>query len=196
MIIRQAVQLIYTSSPRNVPDLLRGSWTILGINIPRWRLVLALLAVAPRHRDLVAAGAHQFRAQGPRRGRQPRPCGERPASMSGRCVPGCSPSAPPSPGSPAVSLAPVSTLDPQYGLLFMVNAFPGHHPWGTRIVDRFGGGGGGPRWIAGAAAVRHSHRLRPDIGSGDRGRGCPASTCRGCGAWQSGGRTAPPIAAE
>ena len=45
VIIRQAVQLIYTSSPRNVPDLLRGSWTILGINMPRWRLVLALLAV-------------------------------------------------------------------------------------------------------------------------------------------------------
>ena len=169
VIIRQAVQLIYTSSPRNVPDLLRGSWTILGINIPRWRLVLALLAV------LLVIGTWWLLGR-TRFGLKARAVVANPdlaesvgldvgAMRAGLFTIGAALA-----GLAGGVLAPVSTLDPQYGLLFMVNAFLVTILGGPGIIDRFGGGGGGARGIAGAAAVRHSHRLRSDPGSGDRGR--------------------------
>jgi branched-chain amino acid transport system permease protein/urea transport system permease protein len=122
VIIRQAVQLIYTSSPRNVPDLLTGSWTILGVNVPRWRLVLALLAV------LLVIGAWWL-LERTRFGLRARAVVANPdlaettgldvgAMRAGLFTIGAALA-----GLAGGVLAPVSTLDPQYGLLFLVNAF-------------------------------------------------------------------------
>jgi branched-chain amino acid transport system permease protein/urea transport system permease protein len=122
VIIRQAVQLIYTASPRSVPDLMSGSWTVLGINIPRWRLVLALLAV------LLVVGTWWL-LERTRFGLRARAVVANPdlAESVGLDVGGIRAGlfsiGAGLAGLAGGVLAPISTLDPQFGLLFLVNAF-------------------------------------------------------------------------
>jgi branched-chain amino acid transport system permease protein/urea transport system permease protein len=149
VIIRQAVQLVYTSSPRNVPDLLRGSWLILGVNIPRWRLVLAVLAA------VLVIGAWWLLAR-TRFGLRARAVVANPdlaettgldvgAMRAGLFTIGAALA-----GLAGGALAPVSTLDPQYGLLFLVNAF---------LVTILGGPGSLTGLVAAAAVLGGSLAL-------------------------------------
>lgn len=122
VIVRQGVQLLYSAVPRQVRDPLRGSFTLLDANIPRWRLLIVLVDV------LVIAGASALlsRTRFGLRARASVRNAELAETMGidvglvraalftiGSGVAGLA----------GALLAPISTLDPQFGLLFLVNSF-------------------------------------------------------------------------
>ncbi len=122
VIIRQTVQLIYSANPRLVPDPIGGSFTIAGLNVPWWRLIVVAIAVA-----VVALVATLFsktrfglEAQATvRNATLAETSGVSTAAVRawlfaiGAGIAGLAGSV----------LAPLNTLDPQYGLLFLVNSF-------------------------------------------------------------------------
>ena len=122
VIVRQGVQLLYSAVPRQVQDPLRGSFTLLDVNIPRWRLLIVLVDVVV----IVAIFALLSRT---RFGLRARASVRNPdlAETIGIDVgwvrallftigSGLA-------GLAGALLAPISTLDPQFGLLFLVNSF-------------------------------------------------------------------------
>lgn len=141
LLIRQAVQLIYSANPRQVTDPIGGSFEVGGFNVPWWRFVLVLVTitvvvalvaalrtrVGVRWRATVAnpdraetLGVHTGRAR---------------TAMFGL---GCGLA-----GLAGAILAPLNTLNPQFGTRFLINSF---------LVVILGGQGslGG---LAGAAIV-------------------------------------------
>ena len=122
VIIRQTVQLLFSPNPRRVPDPLRGSIELFGINFPRWRLLVAVLVVAlvvavwaflhrtgiglraraavvnPDLAETVGLGVGRIRAL---------------LFVVGAAIAGLA----------GALLAPIQTIDPQFGLLFLVNSF-------------------------------------------------------------------------
>ena len=122
VIVRQGVQLIYSAVPRQVKDPLRGSLTLFDVNIPNWRLLIVVADILLIAGIFVLLSRTSF-------GLRARACVGNPALAEtmgidvswarallftiGSGVTGLA----------GGLLAPISTLDPQFGLLFLVNAF-------------------------------------------------------------------------
>jgi urea transport system permease protein len=122
VIIRQGVQLIYSAVPRQVRDPLRGSFDLFDVNIPRWRLLIVVVDV------LLVAGIGALLSR-TRFGLRARASVRNPelAETMGIDVgwvrafvfaigSGVA-------GAAGALMAPISTLDPEFGLLFLVNSF-------------------------------------------------------------------------
>jgi len=99
VIIRQVAQLLYSATPRLVDDPIGGSFTVAGLNVPWWRLVVVVITVA-----VVAAVTALFARTR---------FGLEALFTIGAGIAGLA----------GAVLAPLNTLDPQYGLLFLVNSF-------------------------------------------------------------------------
>jgi urea transport system permease protein len=122
VIVRQGVQLLYSSVPRQVRDPLRGSFTLFDINIPRWRLLILVVDVVLVVGIAALLSRTRFGLRARASVRNPVlaetmgiDVGWVRASLFalGSAVAGLA----------GALLAPISTLDPQFGLLYLVNAF-------------------------------------------------------------------------
>jgi urea transport system permease protein len=149
VIIRQGVQLIYSAVPRQVRDPLRGSFVLFDVNVPRWRLLIVVVDV------LVVAciGALLSRTSFGLRARASVRNPELAETMGidvgwmrallfaiGSGVAGLA----------GALMAPISTLDPQFGLLFLVNSF---------LVVILGGVGSLPGLVVGGIVLGGSLAL-------------------------------------
>ena len=122
VIIRQVVQLIYSANPRTVGDPIGGSIVVAGLNVPWWRLVIVIATVAlvALVSQILARTSFGLRARATVRNPTL-------AETMGINV-GVTRAALFALGSALAGLAgallaPINTLDPQFGLLFLVNAF-------------------------------------------------------------------------
>jgi len=122
VIIRQVAQLLYSANPRLVDDPIGGSFTVAGLNVPWWRLTVVVITVVVVS-AVAALFAHtRFGLQARATVRNPtlaETSGINTAAVRaalftiGAAVAGLA----------GAVLAPLNTLDPQYGLLFLVNSF-------------------------------------------------------------------------
>jgi branched-chain amino acid transport system permease protein len=122
VIIRQVVQLIFSPNPQTVRDPIGGSIVLAELNIPWWRLVIVIVT------GVVVVGVSQFLLR-TGFGLHARATVVNPALAETTGVPtgfvrAClfaigSAIA----GLAGAMLAPISTLNPQFGLLFLVNSF-------------------------------------------------------------------------
>jgi urea ABC transporter permease protein UrtB len=122
VITRQVVQLLYSANPRRVDDAIGGSFEVAGFNVPWWRLVIVIATVA------LVAGVSAILAR-TEFGLRARATVRNPALAEtmginvglmraalfaiGSAIAGLA----------GALLAPINTLDPQFGLLFLVNSF-------------------------------------------------------------------------
>ena len=122
VIIRQVVQLIFSPNPQTVRDPVGGSIVVLGFNIPWWRLVIVIVTGA------VVIGVSQFLLRTGfglhARATVVNPPLAETTGINTGFVRAClfamgSAIA----GLAGAMLAPISTLNPQFGLLFLVNSF-------------------------------------------------------------------------
>jgi urea transport system permease protein len=122
VIIRQVVQLIFSPNPQTVRDPIGGSIVVLGFNIPWWRLVIVIVSGA------VVVGVSQFLLRTGfglhARATVVNPALAETTGIHTGFVRAClfaigSGIA----GLAGAMLAPISTLNPQFGLLFLVNSF-------------------------------------------------------------------------
>ena len=122
VIIRQVVQLIFSPNPQTVRDPIGGSIVLAGFNIPWWRLVIVIVT------GVVVVGVSQFLLR-TGFGLHARATVVNPVLAETTGIPtgfvrAClfaigSAIA----GLAGAMLAPISTLNPQFGLLFLVNSF-------------------------------------------------------------------------
>lgn len=122
IVVRQIIQLIYTANPRTVTDPIGGSFVLVGFNIPWWRFVIVLSAIVLV--AFVSLGMNRTRF-----GLYARATVRNPdlAETMGINV-GVMRAALFTIGSGLAGLsgaliAPINTLTPSFGLLFLVNAF-------------------------------------------------------------------------
>ena len=122
VIIRQLVQFIFSPNPQLVRSPIGGSFQLAGFNIPWWRLVIVVVTAA------LVIGVIQF-LQRSRFGLHARAAVANPVLAEtmgikvgavrawlfalGAAIAGLA----------GAMLAPISTLNPQFGLLFLVNSF-------------------------------------------------------------------------
>ncbi len=122
VIIRQVVQFIFSPNPQTVRNPIGGSFLLGGFNIPWWRLVIVLVTA------VLLVGLIQFLKRS-RFGLHARATVANPvlaetmginsaAVRAGLFTLGSAIA-----GLAGAMLAPISTLNPQFGLLFLVNSF-------------------------------------------------------------------------
>ncbi|MBA2338030.1 MAG: branched-chain amino acid ABC transporter permease, partial [Acidimicrobiia bacterium] len=122
VIIRQIVQLVFSPNPQTVRDPIGGSVVVAGFNIPWWRLVIVLLTMA------VVVGVSQLLMR-TSFGLHARATVVNPALAetmginTGLVRAGLFAIGSAIAGLGGAMLAPISTLNPQFGLLFLVNSF-------------------------------------------------------------------------
>jgi urea ABC transporter permease protein UrtB len=122
VIVRQVVQLIFSPNPQTVPDPIGGSFVVGGFNIPWWRLVVVIATVA------VVSGVSQFLKR-TSFGLHARATVVNPVLAETTGIPtglvraGLFSLGSGVAGLAGAMLAPISTLNPQFGLLFLVNSF-------------------------------------------------------------------------
>jgi urea transport system permease protein len=122
VIIRQVVQLLYTANPRRVDDAIGGSFEIAGFNVPWWRLVIVIAAVGLVALVSAILARTDFGLRARATVRNPtlaETIGINVGVMRAALFALGSAIA----GLAGALLAPVNTLDPQFGLLFLVNSF-------------------------------------------------------------------------
>ncbi len=122
VIIRQVVQLIYSANPRTVQDAIGGSFAVLGFNVPWWRLVVVIAAVGLVALASVLLARTEFGLHARATVRNPalaETMGINVGLMRAALFALGSALA----GLAGALLAPINTLDPQFGLLFLVNSF-------------------------------------------------------------------------
>ena len=122
VIIRQAVQLLYSANPRSVDNPVSGSVLVLGFNVPWWRLTIVLVTVGLVYGvyRLLSGTAFGLRARASVRNPA---LAETTGIDVGRMRLALFVIGSAIAGLAGALLAPINTLDPQYGLLFLVNAF-------------------------------------------------------------------------
>ncbi len=122
VIIRQTVQLAYSAVPRSVSDPLRGSFQVLGVNVPRWRLVIVVAVLLLILGMWLLLNRTPFGLRARATVRNPTLAATMGIDIGwmrawmfvmGSAIAGLAGSL----------LAPINTLDPQFGLLFLVNSF-------------------------------------------------------------------------
>ena len=122
VIIRQLVQFIFSPNPQTVRSPIGGSFLLGGFNIPWWRLIIVLATV------VLLVGVIQF-LQRSRFGLHARATVANPALAEtmgincGAVRAGLFALGSAIAGLAGAMLAPISTLNPQFGLLFLVNSF-------------------------------------------------------------------------
>jgi urea transport system permease protein len=122
VIIRQVVQLIYSANPRSVEDAIGGSFAVLGFNVPWWRLVVVLTTVGLVALVSALFARTEFGLHARATVRNPvlaETMGINVGVMRAALFALGSAIA----GLAGALLAPINTLDPQFGLLFLVNSF-------------------------------------------------------------------------
>ena len=122
VIIRQVVQLIYSANPRTVQDAIGGSFAVAGFNVPWWRLVVVIVTVGLVALVSVILAKTSFGLHARATVRNPalaETMGINVGLMRAALFAGGSAIA----GLAGALLAPINTLDPQFGLLFLVNSF-------------------------------------------------------------------------
>jgi branched-chain amino acid transport system permease protein/urea transport system permease protein len=122
VIIRQAMQLWFTANPRTVDDPIGGSFELAGFNVPWWRFTIVIAA-------LVLIAAILFMLDRSRFGLYARATIRNPqlAATMGINISitrallfgaGCALA-----GLGGALIAPINTLSPSFGVLFLVNSF-------------------------------------------------------------------------
>ena len=122
VIIRQVVQLIYSANPRTVHDAIGGSFDVAGIIVPWWRLVLVIATAGLVALVSVIVARTDFGLHARATVRNPalaETMGINVGLMRAALFALGSAIA----GLAGALLAPINTLDPQFGLLFLVNSF-------------------------------------------------------------------------
>lgn len=122
LIVRQGVQLIYSSVPRHLRNPLRGAFTFFDINIPEWRLLIVVVDVLLIVCIFTLLSRTSFGLRARASVRNPvlaETMGVDIARIRAVLFAIGSGLA----GLAGGLLAPISSLDPQFGLLFLVNAF-------------------------------------------------------------------------
>ena len=122
VIIRQAVQLIYSANPRTVDDAIGGSFEVAGIIVPWWRLVIVIATAGLVALVSVMLARTDFGLHARATVRNPalaETMGINVGVMRAALFALGSAIA----GLAGALLAPINTLDPQFGLLFLVNSF-------------------------------------------------------------------------
>jgi urea transport system permease protein len=122
LIVRQGVQLIYSSVPRQLRNPLRGAFTFFDINIPKWRLLIVVVDVLLIVCIFTLLSRTSFGLRARASVRNPvlaETMGVDVAWIRAVLFAIGSGLA----GLAGGLLAPISSLDPQFGLLFLVNAF-------------------------------------------------------------------------
>lgn len=122
VIIRQVVQLIYSANPRTVQDAIGGSIAVAGFNVPWWRLVVVIATVGLVAVVSVILSRTNFGLHARATVRNPalaETMGINVGVMRAALFALGSAIA----GLAGALLAPINTLDPQFGLLFLVNSF-------------------------------------------------------------------------
>lgn len=122
VIIRQVVQLIYTANPRSVQDAIGGSIAIAGFNVPWWRLVVVIATIGLVALVSAILARTDFGLHARATVRNPalaETMGINVGVMRAALFALGSAIA----GLAGALLAPINTLDPQFGLLFLVNSF-------------------------------------------------------------------------
>ena len=122
VIIRQVVQLIYSANPRSVHDAIGGSFAVAGFNVPWWRLVVVIVTVGLVALVSVILARTNFGLHARATVRNPalaETMGINVGLMRAALFALGSAIA----GLAGALLAPINTLDPQFGLLFLVNSF-------------------------------------------------------------------------
>lgn len=122
VIIRQLVQLVFSPNPQTVNDPIGGSFVLGGFNIPWWRLVIVLMTVVvvllvSRVMTTTSFGLNA-RATVANPG-----LAETIGINTGLVRAGLFAIGSAIAGLAGALLAPISTLNPQFGLLFLVNSF-------------------------------------------------------------------------
>ena len=122
LIVRQGVQLIYSSVPRQLRNPLRGAFTFFDVNIPKWRLLIVVVDVLLIVCISTLLSRTSFGLRARASVRNPvlaETMGVDVAWIRAALFAIGSGLA----GLAGGLLAPISSLDPQFGLLFLVNAF-------------------------------------------------------------------------
>lgn len=122
VIVRQVVQLLFSPNPRTVRDPIGGSFLAAGFNIPWWRLVIVITTV------VVVVGVSQLMRRTSfgldARATVVNPnLAETMGIRTGLVRAGLFAIGSGIAGLTGAMLAPISTLNPQFGLLFLVNSF-------------------------------------------------------------------------
>jgi branched-chain amino acid transport system permease protein/urea transport system permease protein len=122
VIIRQVVQLVFSPNPRTVNDPIGGSFVVAGFNIPWWRLVIVVvmvLVVVALSQVMTRTGfGLNARATVANPG-----LAETMGINTGLVRGGLFAIGSAIAGLAGAMLAPINTLNPQFGLLFLVNSF-------------------------------------------------------------------------
>ena len=122
VITRQVIQLVYSANPRSVDDPIGGSIAIAGLIVPWWRLVMVIATVALVALSWAILARTSFGLRARASVRNPtlaETMGINVGFMRAALFALGSAIA----GLAGALLAPINTLDPQFGLLFLVNAF-------------------------------------------------------------------------
>jgi urea transport system permease protein len=122
VIVRQLVQLIYSANPRTVPNPIGGAITVAGFVLPRWRLALVIITVALVTLVWVMLERTTFGLRARASVRNPALAETMGVNVgfvrAGLFTLGCALA-----GLAGGLLAPINTLNPQFGLFLLVNSF-------------------------------------------------------------------------
>ena len=122
LVIRQIVQLIYTANPRTVTDPIGRSFVLAGMTVPLWRMTLVLASIVLVVLVALLLDRTTFGLHARATVRNPtlaETMGIRTASMRTRLFAIGSGLA----GIAGALIAPIATLNPSFGTLFLVNSF-------------------------------------------------------------------------
>ena len=122
VIIRQLVQLIYSPNPKRVTDPIGGSFEVWGFNVPWWRLVLVVVTAVLIIGVWVLLNRTRFGLYAAATVRNP-PLAETMGVNVGLMRAALFAVGAAFAGLAGAMLAPLNTLDPNFGLLFLVNSF-------------------------------------------------------------------------
>jgi branched-subunit amino acid ABC-type transport system permease component len=122
VMIRQAIQLRYSASPKTVTDPIGGSFTIAGFNIPWWRFVIVIATVILIAGVAALLKRTRFGLFARATVRNPALAGTMGINVAAMRTAifalGCGLA-----GLAGALIAPINTLNPSFGVLFLVNSF-------------------------------------------------------------------------
>jgi branched-chain amino acid transport system permease protein/urea transport system permease protein len=122
VIIRQVVQLIWSANPRTVEDPIGGSFELAGYNVPWWRLVVVIVTIVLAVAVWALLARTGFGLHARATVHNPG-LAETMGISTGVMRAALFAIGAGLAGLAGAVLAPLSTLNPQFGLLFLVNSF-------------------------------------------------------------------------
>jgi urea transport system permease protein len=122
VIIRQLIQLIYSANPRTVRDPIGGEVTVAGFVLPRWRLAVVIITIALVTLVWVILSTTAFGLRARASVRNPALAETMGINVgfvrTALFTLGCALA-----GLAGALLAPINTLNPQFGSFLLVNSF-------------------------------------------------------------------------